>query len=336
MEQNNQNYEEVEIDIKQYIKVIVKRKKALIVVFLLTLIIGLTSILVSPKIYRVSMMIQPPVAGLSLTGANDLEPAENLKGLIINGAYDEKLKRILNMNLDKNSLNFKIVIPSRTNILQVSIDLKNEKKDFGVDLLQSLSNLISDSYVKTIKAKTDDIISQIKSSELAIVYAKERASNLQAQIKEVAAREDKLREEIKGVNINTTQILEKRERLLKENPSIESATTLLLANYIQNNSSYLNQVNNQFSDLSIRRINLSSELKEIDGQIINFLAEIDKLTISKGFISNLKIIAQPRISANPISPDRKKVLVLSIFMGLFLGVIVVFLQEFWVKNLMKK
>ena len=65
MEQNNANYEEVEIDLSQYVKMIVKRKKTFIAVFMLILAIGVTYVLFSPKIYRISMMIQPPVIGPS-------------------------------------------------------------------------------------------------------------------------------------------------------------------------------------------------------------------------------------------------------------------------------
>ncbi len=336
MDQNSQNYEEMEIDLSQYIKVIVKRKKTLIAVFLLTLAIGFTNILFSPKIYRASMMIQPPVIGPSLTGANDLESAENLKGLIINGAYNEELKKLLNMDLDKNPIGFKVEIPSKTNILQVSVDLESKKKEFGVVLLQSLSNLISGSYVKSIEARVSDIASQIKSNERAIVGAKEKAKNLQEQVKEVSVREDKLLEELKTVNLNTTQVWEKRDLYLKENTSSGSSPALFFASYLQNNSNYLNQLNNQSSDLSIRRTNLNLELKNIDSQISEFQMEIDKLNISKDFIANLRIISQPRASFNPISSGKKKALAISIVMGLFLGVLAVFLQEFWANNLVKK
>lgn len=282
------------------------------------------------------MMIQPPVVGQSLTGANDLESAENLKGLIINGAYNEELKKILNIDLDKNNLDFKVVIPSKTNILQVNVDLENKKKDFGVILLRNLSNLISDSYTKSIEAKTNDIINQIKSNERAIIGAKEKAKNLQEQIKEVTSREDKLLEEIKSVSENTAQMLVKREGLLKSSAATENISILLLTNFIQNNASYSNQLNNQFSELSIRRVNLNLELKNIDSQISNFQTVIDQLNISKSFISNLKIIAQPRVSPNPISPNKKKILAISIAMGLFLGVLIAFFQEFWMNNLVNK
>lgn len=336
MDQNNQNYEEVEIDLRQYIKVIVKRKKTFIAVFLLILAVGITNILFSPKIYRISMMIQPPVEGPSLTGANDLESAENLKGLIVNGAFNEELRKRLGLDFDRDLLEFKVIIPSKTNILQVSVDQESKKKEFGVVLLRNLSDSISGSYAKSIEAKVNDNDSQIELNERAILNAKEKAKSLQDQISEVAVRENKLKEEIAAINLNTTQILSKREGLLKNNTNPENASILLLTNFIQNNLSYSNQLNNQFSDLSIRRVNLNLELKNIDSQISDSQAAIDKLKISKNFIVNLKIIAQPRVPIKPISPEKKKTLAISIVMGLFIGLLAVFLREFWVNILAKK
>lgn len=336
MPQNNQNIEEMEIDLSQYIKVIIKRKKIFIEVFLLSVAIGFIYILFSPKIYRILMMIQPPINGEVLTGANDLESAESLEGLITNNVFNDELGRRLNLDLEKFPFKFKVVIPNKTNILQVSVDLESKKKEFGVVLLRNLGDLISNSYAKRIEAEHADIDSQIKFNERAITNVKDKAENLQEQIKEVIAREDKLKDEIKFVNTNTANILEKREGLLKENATTESASTLLLANYIQNNSSYLNQVNNQFSELSIRKVALRFEIKNVDSQISDFQMAIDKLNRKKSFISNLKIISQPRVNSSPISPGKNKTLAISIFMGLFLGVIVTFLQEFRVNNLRRK
>lgn len=335
MESNSQNCEEIEIDLSQYIKVVVKRRNTFILVFLLTFAMGFAYIIFSPKIYRISMMIQPPVKGAALTGDDDLEPAENLKGLIINNAFNDELSRKLNLDLGNTSFEFKVIIPNKTNILQVSVNLESKKKEFGVVLLRNLGDLISESYAKRIEAELADIASQVKFNEREIINAKEKAVNLQEQIKEVTSREDKLREELKFVNSNTAQILEKREGLLKGNTATEGASTLLLANYLQNNSSYLNQVNNQFSELAIRRANLDLEIKNTTSQISDSQMLIDKLKIKNDFISNLRIISQPRISSNPIIP--KKMIVLTIFLviGLCFGVFLVFLQEFWANNFRK-
>ena len=177
--ENQQYIQEDVIDLSQYIKVIANRKKTFLTVFLLILAAGIAYILFSPKIYRASMMIQPPVVGPSLSGANDLETAENLKGLIVNGVYNEKLKKISNIDSEIGSLNFKVKIPDKTNILKVSIDLEGRKKELGVDLLQGLSKTIFNSFVKSIGAKVGDILNQIKSNERAIISTKEKAKNLQ-------------------------------------------------------------------------------------------------------------------------------------------------------------
>ncbi|MCX5694542.1 MAG: Wzz/FepE/Etk N-terminal domain-containing protein [Candidatus Omnitrophica bacterium] len=336
MAEDIKDLKEIEVDLSRYIKVVVKRKKTFVAVFLLIVAIGFVYALFSPRIYRISMMIQPPVVGPSLTGANDLESAENLKGLIINGAYNDELRKILNMDLDKDFPNPMVVIPSKTNILRISVDLEGKNKDFGVVFLQGLSKLISDSYAKRIEAKVNEIISQIKSNERVIINAKEKAKSLQDQIKGVEAREDKLKEEIAAISLNTTQILNKREGLLKNNAALQNESIFLLTNFIQNNLSYVNQLNNQFSELSMRRVNLNLGFKNTDTAISNAEMEIDKLNINKSFVSNLKIIAQPKVLPNPVSSRKLTILLISIVKGLFFGMIAVFLSEFWVNFWVKK
>ncbi|MCG2711234.1 MAG: Wzz/FepE/Etk N-terminal domain-containing protein [Candidatus Omnitrophica bacterium] len=340
MDQNSQNHEEEEIDLSQYIKTIVKRKKTLIVVFLLTLAIGFTYILFSPKMYRSSMLIQSPVVGPSLTGANDLDSAENLKGLIINNAFNDELSKRLKIDLGEAlGIEFKVFIPPKTNILQVSVDLRSEKKEYGVVLLRNLNDVILDSYAKRIEAERAEIDSQVKFNERAIANAKEKSKNLEEQIKEVTARKDKLMEEIKLVSINTKQILEKCAGRTKGdaiNEITENVSILLLSNFLQNNSSYLNQLNNQSSELTIDWVNLNLKLKITTSQISDFQMAIDKLKIKYNFISNLRTISQPRVSAKPLNSMGKKTLVILIAMGLFFGLLAVFLREFWLNNLVKK
>jgi len=337
MEQDNLYCKEIEIklDLMGHIKVLIKRKKTFIAVFLLTFSVGIVYAFFSPKMYKISMMIRPPVAGPSLKGKDDLESAENLKTLIINGAYNEELKKISNPRLDKNNLRFNVEIANNTNILKVSVDLEGNKKEFGIALLNDLANLISNNYTKRIEAVTEYVINQIKLKESAIASAKEQINNLQVQIKEITARQDKLKNEMQTININTALMIENRDRLVKENPAEESANYLLIANYIQNSSRYLNQLNSQFSEISSRKIDLEFDLKNVDMQIDNLQKEIDKLNTEKGFISNLRIITQPKVLPDPLGPNKKKILKLTIITGLLLAASAVFLQEFLANKLVK-
>jgi len=340
MDQNRQNYEDVEIDLGRYVRLMFKRKITFFAVLLLTLVIGFPNILSSPKkMYRSLIMFQPPVIGPSLTGADDFESAENIKGLIVNNVFHEQLSKKMNLRSDQTLGAFMVNIPKGTNILQVSIDLGSEDKESGVVLLRNLKDVMFEIYAKRIGAKVIDINNQIKANERAITNYKEKIINLQEQTKEVLVRKDKLMDEIKLVSLNSAQISEKRGELTTSkaiSELTENASVLLLSNFLQNNFSYLNQLNNQFSGLTIRELNLRMELKNIVDKISNLEMEIDKLKIKGSFITNLKTISEPRTSLKPRNSGRKKVVVMLIAMGLFFGLLAVFLQEFWVNNLVKK
>lgn len=325
---SRENYEENGIDLEQYVKVLIKRKKTFILIFLLIFAIGLAKIVFSPKIYRISNMIQPPVNGEVLTGADDLESAENLRNLIVNGAFNQALSKKMSLNSALNSLKFNVDIPSSTNILQVSIDVESKKKEFGMEALRALVEVISDSYTKRIDARIADMTNQIKFNENAIANGKEKIRNMQEQIKEITSREDKIREEILSVNSNMEKILNKGGRLLGDSPGMDNSYTLLIANYIQNNYIYLNRLNDQLIELFLHKASLNYELKSIDSQMKDFQMAIDKLKINKELVLNLRILSQPKCSPYPISPNKKNILAVYLIMGSFFGVLAVFSQEF--------
>jgi len=316
--------EETEIDLCQCVKIVAKHKKTFAGVFLFVLGVGLWCFLSSPEIYRISVSLQPSVIGEALTEDNYSKFTENLKGLIMSDSFNEALGKRLNQNPNKNPLKFNVIIPDKSNILQVSIDLERKKREFGVVILQNLVKLISDRNTKSIEAKISDIVS-----------AKEKANNLQEQIREITARRDELIEKKKSINISTEQILKKRDELLKANAAAEDATTLLLANQVQSHFSYLIWVNKQLLELSLHKVRLGLELRNINSLINNFQMEIASFKISKDYIPSLRVISQPKVSPIPISSKKMKTLGLFLVMGVFSGVLAVLLQEFWVSKLRK-
>ena len=223
MEKENKYFNEIEIDLnKFYTKVFVKGKITFIIGFLLSFDLGLAVIQFSPKIYRVSMRVQLPVNGGVLPEVNEPGFAENLKGLIINGAFTNELGEKLKSDFNIDAIKFAVVIPDKENILQISVDLENKQKEFGVALLNNLYAVISARYAKRSGSQLTEI------------------TNLQKQ----------------------------NERVVKKNTPI---------------------LHNQ--------------------------------------ISNLKIAAQPKVSPDSISPNIKKILILSLVMGMFIGIAAVFLQD---------
>lgn len=319
--------EETEIDLCQCIKLVAKHKKAFIGVFLFVLGIGLWCFLSSPEIYRISVLLYPSTINEVLSSGNDSKSAKDLEDLIINNSFNRALRKKLNLDPNKNNLEFNVAILDKSKILQVGIDLDSKEKESGVAILQNLSEIISESYAKRFEIESANIVSKVKLKERAIMSAKEKAKSLKEQIREAAAKEDKISKKKDFIITNTAQILGERERLLKISAAIENSGTLFLANQIKDNSSYLKWANKQLSELSLRKEQLGLELKNINSQINNLQMEIDKLDISKDSIPSLRILSQPKVSPTPVNSKKIKNLGLFITIGLLSGLLAVFLQE---------
>lgn len=328
MEQIGQQYcEEGEIDLCQCFKVIAKRKKTFFAVFLFVLVVGIWCFLASPKIYRISVLLQQPSFGQVLSGDDGLKLAQDLKGLITSHYFKEVLKKRLNLDLDKKHMKFNVAVPDKTEMLKVSVELPDKEKGSGVAILQNLVELVSESYAQRLQIEEIDISRRMKFKENVIASAKEKARNLETQAREIAGKQAELSQERELVNISSAQILEKREGLLKANSGTEDAYTLLLANQVKNNSIYLNEVNNQIGKLSLRKEQLGFELKSIDSQIRNFQAEAENLRVRINYPSSLKIVSPPEISSLPVRTKENKTLVLFLMMAVFSGALAVFVQE---------
>jgi|GEM_PF-1677729 len=330
---------EPEISFRPYFEILLKHKMILALVFFLVFLSGVAYLQLSPKMYLISMMVQAPTletdlpsVETDLSGKSNLETAENIKYLILSNFFSTELAKRVKSDLTAQELNFAVEIPQKTNVLKINIVLSEDKKELGVVLLRNLSDLISEYYARRINGKIMGIANQIKQNEEAIENSKERIKNLQNQESAIILRRDKLAEEIKAVTANTEEMLSRREELSKKGDGTENITILFLSNIIQSNFTFASQLNSQLSDLSIRIMGLPLEIKTINSQINDLQMAINKLKVSKEFISSLKVIDQPKISPSPVSPDKKKILALSMFIGLFLGVAAVFAKEFWLKE----
>ncbi len=336
MAQNNRNCEEAEIDISKYIAMFVKRKSTFFAVFLLVVILGVAKAQFSPQIYSISMLVQPPTIGELEFGEKEPVTAESLQGLIVSGAFNEAVGKKMNVDPNAAVFGFTAAIPDKTSFLLISVERDSTTKETAPDLLRNLCEAISLRYQEYIDARINELDHEIRQNERLIANAGERIKGLQARIMEITERARALKEEIKAVNNNMAQLSAERERSLKDPAATESVYTLLLVNYFQNSSGYLMQANSQLIDLSGRRADLELEIRDIEVQINDYQAEAGRVKAKKDLVSNLKIIAQPKISPDPINPGKKRAAAVSIVLGLFIGLLAVVLQEFRVNTVMKR
>lgn len=333
--ENQHLVQEYEVDLSRYIKVIMKRKMTFILVFLLTFASGFARIQFSPKIYKITMVIQLPIIGESLTNKNYPETLENIKFLLSNGAFNAEIVKRLNLKPGAADLNFEVSVPPNTNFIMVSVNQKTENKELGMKILRTLFDILSDRYSVSIQLEGDRVENEIKIILNNIARAEESISSLDDRLKEIKQRDDKLLDEVKSVNANTADLIKRRDILLRDNPKGNEIASLLYSNVIQFNLGYMNQLNNQIADVKNKEIDKQLEIKDYRMMINNSQIEIDKLKMRKQFSSGLKILKEPEVSSL-VGLNKTKVLFLTIFLGLILAASVVLLQEFWANNMVKK
>lgn len=335
MKQENMASDEIEIDLRYCFRLVVKRWETFIAVFLSVILIGGLYLLSVPGIYRITMTITPPVFARPTAGSSDLESAKKLGVMISNGFFDDGLKKKMGMSPETALPDFVIRLPNKAEILQVGVDCVAKDRVSGIALLKNLAGIISEDYAARIEFEIGEVNRQIKQHENFIDGLREKSEYLQSQAEMTTEREKKLDEERKTLSVELTQILNRREELSGSNPSGSAAPfekdlyALLVACYLQNNSIYLNVVDDRFRELARRRSEIASALKDVNSQISSRETEIDKLKASIGFISRLKVVAGPRASSKPLSPNKKKIMVFFTFLGAFSGVCAVFLGEYW-------
>ena len=131
--------EEDTIELIDYLRVVWKWKWFIII---LTIACAIAAGIISfslPKIYEVSMLIEPAVIDIDKNSKPIfLDSPSNIKSKIDSQAYNGKIYTRLNADPKKLELNFKTVQPINSNILRISLEMEDINK--GIQSLSILFN----------------------------------------------------------------------------------------------------------------------------------------------------------------------------------------------------
>ena len=127
---------EEEIDLGKYINVIIKRKKIILTIFFLSVIATAIISFSLPKVYQVSMIIEPPIISVKDGQIQNLDSVENIKAMIEEGAFNTKI--IKELNLKEKAIKFRLSQPKDTRLIKVILEQEERKKDLGIEILNKL------------------------------------------------------------------------------------------------------------------------------------------------------------------------------------------------------
>jgi len=373
-----------EINLYSLFQVIWKRKSLIIVIFLISVIAAGIISYTSPSVYRVTATVSPGWISPDVAGkAINVDSAVNIKSLIEGGAFNIKIMGALKLDPGLYSrMEFKTKLAKNTEAVSVFYDDKDTEK--GKIIMGELLKELKDYYkvrTETRSATIDNSIIIMKNqneiiesrkmqninSKARIVNQKKRILNekkrimdymelLKDKIEVLKVTGNNLMNQLKGVDENSKVIMKGRNEMLKKDEKADSVALLLYSTTIQQNISYINNLNadvqrtkleqestknelskkelelkdkdTELNDADTALKDLDSALKDFDTEILNNLARIQNLELQNKRIEGLKLIQEPYASIKPVAPRKIFNMASAGVTALFFGIFLVFVLEF--------
>lgn len=153
---NNYPHQEDEINLIDYLRVLWKWKWLIIAGTLVCAIIAAIISVQMPKIYEISMVIEPGIVGLDNSGNYIYTNSKNISGKINEGIYNKNIKKLLNIDPSKIKLEFKADVGKFTNQIRISTEFKEKDINSGLKASRQLMALISDDGERVVQKSKDD------------------------------------------------------------------------------------------------------------------------------------------------------------------------------------
>ena len=292
--------EEDTIELIDYLRVVWKWKWMIILVTLGCMITAGVISLKMPRIYQVSMMIEPGAINLDPEGRPIyLDSPLNIKSKIDSQAYNRKISKILNADPKELNLGFKTIQPGNSNTLKISLEANDTSR--SIQALSTLFHELVKEYQHYVDSRKSELDQKIAMNE--------------RQINVSAGEKKYLEKEINTMEANTNRIIEERNMLIKKggkNP--DKLSLLIYSNIIQQNMAHNNDLNRQLGWLMVK--------------IERMKSEIETLKIEKESIENIKLIQKPQSSLYPIKPKKKLNVMLAFVIGFFISIFLAFFLEY--------
>ncbi len=288
------------IELIDFLRTIWKWKWFIIIFTLVcSIFVGIISFSM-PKIYGVSMVIEPGVLDIAPDGKFIyLDSSLNIKSKIDSQAYNSRIFKKLNVDPREMKLRFKTIQPDSSNTIKIRLEVKDVSK--GIQALTTLFNELSEEYQHYVGSRKSEL--------------DQKVSMNRSQLNVAAGEKKYLEQEIAMAKTNTNNIIKERNMLInKGGNNVDRLSLLIYTNIIQQNMAHYNDLNRQLGKL----------MTEIE----KMKSEMETLKIKRESIENIKLIQQAQSSLYPIKPKKILNITLAFVIGLIISVILAFFLEY--------
>ena len=303
-EERNINEEYNEINLMDYIKVILRRKRLILAVFLISIITAGVVSLYLPKVYKIDTSLE-----IGKITEKTIESPEQIAKKTVEKIKGDVFGILVRKELELTEMDYpeiKVSNPENTDL--VNIKIESDQVQQAKNVLEAINRLVLDEHQKMVIARK-------KVLEKEIEFLKENINIPQKNIIRVQAKVVSLKKE--------QQILENKVSVLQEiliyeqTPGTQFAlfdTEEKLEKKIQETEDCYLQINS----LEVTINSLKNKINVLEDQIED--------------IRPTRILKSPAISESPVSPKLLSNIVLAAVLGIFMGIFLAFFKEWWIKT----
>lgn len=330
--ENEKQFED-EIDLIDYVKVILKRKKTIFFWFLLlVLIAGIASFFVLPEVYRTSTSIE--IGRLQKESGSDAEELVEDPNVLTSKIKEDVFGIQARKNMDLSESQWpeiKVENPEKTHLVELTIESSEKEKSKNV--LEEINSLILASHKKIVDLEKDLI-------EKEILKKENKISSIEEEISIVKNKIQPLQSDIERLNNKIESTEEEKEALEDKVESLEQqliydqtpGTQYALFNAKQELANKENEIENLYLRInSSQRIieDYNSQVNSLKRDIEDYNFEIESLKSSLEEIRETEVIKSPTVSENPVGPRKMLNLAIAGILGIFIGTFWAFGKEWW-------
>ena len=286
-----------EIDLMDYVKVVLKNKFLIFAVFLLAVAAAAAFSFLSPKVYKIDTVLE-----IGSVGEKIIEEPTQLVGKIEGDVYRALIRAKLNI-AEKDYPELKSENPKDTSLIKKTIESSKTEQaklilEEGNDLViadhQEKLELEKDLLVKkleTVRGDIEVLEKDIERVQIKILSLEREKENLEAKV--IALQQVLIYQQDPGTQFALFDTKEKLESKKQE---------------IENRHLQINSLNKDIN-------NLKSQINSLEKQIQD--------------IKPTSAIKEPTVSEPPIKPRPLLNMAIAGILGLFIGVFLAFGREWW-------
>lgn len=285
-----------------------------------------------PKIYEVSAIIEPGIAGIRNDGSfSYIDSPKNISGKIAEGIYSKKVEEALQL---KTSVDFKAVIIEGTNAVKIVSRWDEADTRRGIEATSRLVRMLAEEHAETVAVLRSEFDYQIE-AKLNDIQEAQQNTSLQDDILSKARKlQNKLLTQMEEVRRNNEKVAELIDSLLKDSPGNTETLPGLYSIIANQGVSYQGSLNAQYHALEVETQKTIAQKNHLIMKIQNIEGVIESLKRKQKAIRNIVIIQEPAVSPNPVTSGTKMIVFFIGFASLFVFVFIAFFIEY-MKNAIK-